>query len=231
MNWIYIKVNVMKFFAQCLFYAAVLFLGIEYAAAQAPKEALCAVCSVHEGETAPEKVAAMSEYRGSNYYFCSKSCKETFDADPEAYIPPVLPRPAPDFSIKNLKGENVSLQNLRGKVVLIDFWATWCKPCVKSMPELQTLHEKYAAEGLAVLGISIDEQGAKKVPAFLEKHKITYAVGLDAGEKPAWEAYRVKVIPAMFLIDREGKIVQQWGAATPMAEVERAVAALLRPQK
>jgi peroxiredoxin len=99
------------------------------------------------------------------------------------------------------------------------------------MPELQKLHEQYGSQGLAVLGISIDEQAAKKVPAFLAKNKITYPIAVESGENAAWEAYRVKVIPAMFLVDRQGKIVQQWGAEMNMAEVEKTVVALLRSQK
>ncbi|MGH7490790.1 MAG: redoxin domain-containing protein [bacterium] len=208
-------------------FLAGLLLVTSQASAQIPKEAICAVCRVHEGATAPEKVVAMSEHLGEKYYFCSKNCKEAFDGDPEAYTPPLLPRPAPAFSLKNLQGESVSLEKLRGKVALLDFWATWCKPCVKSMPELQKLHEQYAAQGLVVLGISIDEQAEKKVPAFLAKNKITYAIALDAADKPAWEVYKVKVIPAMFLIDREGQIVQQWVGEAKMQEVLHAVQAQL----
>jgi peroxiredoxin len=122
----------------------------------------------------------------------------------------------------------VSLENLRGKVVLLDFWATWCKPCARSMPELQKLHEQYAGQGLAVLGISIDEEAEKKVPAFLAKRELTYAMALDTAENPAWEAYKVKVIPAMFLIDRDGRIVQQWVGETKVEEVSQAVLALLK---
>lgn len=207
---------------------AILFLFAHGAVAQQqPQEALCAVCRVHEGETQLEKVAAFSEYQGEKFYFCSKKCKETFDSDPEAYLPPVLPRPAPSFIVQTITGENIALESLRDKVVLLDFWATWCKPCVKSMPELQKLHEQHAQKGLAVLGVSIDQEGEKKIPAFLKKHKITYAIALDSGENPAWETYKVKVIPAMFLINRRGQIVQQWGAEAKMEEVKQAILAQL----
>ncbi len=218
----------MKSLIKSFFIFAILFLLVNSAAAQLPQEAICSVCRVNEGETGPEKVVDMSEYLGEKFYFCSKKCQGLFDADPEAYTPPVLPRPAPGFAVKNLAGEKISLATLAGKVVLLDFWATWCKPCVKSMPELQKLHEQLAPQGLTIVGISIDEQGQKKVPAFLARHKITYPVALDGGETPAWESYKVKVIPALFLIDRKGRIVQQWIGEARMEEVTKAVRDLLQ---
>jgi peroxiredoxin/YHS domain-containing protein len=194
---------------------------------QMPKEAICAVCRITEGATKPEKVVATSEYQKATHYFCSPKCKEEFDADPAAYLPPVLPRPAPGFAIKNLTGETVALENYRGKVVLLDFWATWCKPCVKSMPALQKLHDRFATKNFSVLGISIDENAKKVVAPFLKKHKITYPILFDAEENSAWEAYKVKVIPMMFLVDSQSQIVQQWVGETDMKEVERVVVSLL----
>ncbi len=194
--------------------------------AQTPKEAICAVCRLTEGATKPEKVVATSEYQETAYYFCAPKCKEEFDADPLAYLPPVLPRPAPDFALNNLADEKVSLKNFRGNVVLLDFWATWCKPCVKSMPVLQKLHDQFAPKNFIVLGISTDEDGKKKVEPFIKKHQIAYPILLDAEENPAWEAYKVKVIPLMFLVDPKGQIVRQWVGEADMKEVERAVAEL-----
>lgn len=198
------------------------------AISQTPATAICAVCRITEGATAPEKVVAASAHQGATYYFCSKKCQEEFDADPEAYLPPVLPRPAPNFTLSNLTGEKIALKNFRGKVVLLDFWATWCKPCVKSMPALQKLHDQFASQNFTVLGISIDEDGKKKVDSFIKKHKIAYPILLDVGENPAWEAYKVKVIPMLFLVDRQGQIVQQWLGEMNMQEVESAASALLK---
>jgi peroxiredoxin len=199
--------------------------------AQTPKEAICVVCQITEGTTKPEKVVATSEYQKTTYYFCSKKCKEEFDADPTAFLPPVLPRPAPNFALKNLTGETVVFEKYRGKVVLLDFWATWCKPCVKSMPALQKLHEQFAAKDFSVWGISTDENGKKVVEPFIKKHKITYPILLDAEENPAWDAYKVKVIPMMFLVDRKGQIVKQWVGETDMKEIENAVVLLLSSEK
>jgi peroxiredoxin/YHS domain-containing protein len=195
--------------------------------AQHPETAICSVCRVHEGETAPEKVAASSEYQGETHYFCSKKCKETFDSDPEAYLPPVLPRSAPNFTLANLAGEKIALENFRGKIVLLDFWATWCKPCVKSMPALQKVHDQFASKNFTALGVSIDEDGKEKVESFVKKHKIAYPILLDGDKNPAWETYKVKVIPMLFLVDPQGQIVQQWVGETDMKEVESAVAGLV----
>ncbi len=199
--------------------------------AQLPKEAICAVCRITEGTTKPEKVTASSIFQGATYFFCAKKCKEEFDADPVAYLPPVLPRPAPKFTLANLAGEKIALENFRGKAVLIDFWATWCKPCVKSMPALQKLHDKLSPAGFTVLGISIDEEGRKKVEAFIKKHQIAYPILLDAETNPAWKIYKVKVIPAMFLVDQQGRIVRQWIGEADMKEVESAAGSLLAKKK
>jgi len=177
-----------------------------------PEKAICAVCAVRENEPEAEKVAGSSEHDGKVYYFCSDDCKKEFDADPTGYLPPVLPRPAPAFVAETLDGKDISLENSKGKVVLIDFWATWCKPCEKSMPALQKLHDEFAAKDFAVIGISIDEgkDSKTKVKKFIDKRKISYPILLDTKAEPAWATFKVKAVPAMFLIDRQGNIVQQW---------------------
>jgi thiol-disulfide isomerase/thioredoxin len=196
-------------------------------AADAPKEGLCPVCRVHEGEADPEPIKATSVYKGQTYGFCSEKCKTAFDSYPEAYLPPVLPRPVPAFTVKTLDGKEVSFQSFAsGKPVLVDFWATWCAPCVNAMPELQQLHQRHAAKGFSVVGISIDEE-QRKARKFAEKKKLAYPVYLDATKTPAWSVFHVRVIPAVFLVDAEGRIVQQWLGKVDMKEVEQAVAKLV----
>lgn len=193
----------------------------------AAKTEICSVCRVHEGEAHPEPVRATSVYEGKTYGFCSEKCKTTFDEYPEAYLPPVLPRPVPAFTVKTLDGKEVAFASFAtGKPVLVDFWATWCAPCVKAMPELTRLHEKHAAKGFSVVGISIDEEH-DKAKKFTEKKKLAYPVYLDATETPAWSTFHVRSIPAVFLVDREGRIVQQWLGKVDMKEVEQAVARLV----
>lgn len=99
------------------------------------------------------------------------------------------------------------------------------------MPALQKLHGQFSPQGFTVLGISIDDEGRKKVEAFIKKHQIAYPILLDAETNPAWETYKVKVIPAMFLVDQQGQIVRQWIGEADMKEVENAAASLLAKKK
>jgi len=197
-----------------------------------PDKAICAVCAVRENEPEAEKATAMTEHNGKVFYFCSDDCKKEFDADPAGYLPPILPRQAPAFVAENLDGKDISLENYKGKVVLIDFWATWCKPCEKSMPALQKLHDEFAAKNFSVIGISIDEgEDAKaKVKKFVDKRKLSYPILLDVKTEPAWAVFKVKAIPAMFLIDRDGNIVQQWRGEVDL-EIIRTEAIKLLNQK
>ncbi|HEY8669912.1 MAG TPA: TlpA disulfide reductase family protein, partial [Terriglobales bacterium] len=94
----------------------------------------------------------------------------------------------------------------RGKVVLLNFWATWCPPCRKEMPDLETLYQRFAPQGLVILGISDEEAG--KVKPFIEQQKISYPVLLDPGRKVN-EQFQIDGIPKTFIYDREGKIVAQ----------------------
>ena len=197
-------------------------------AVAAPAKAVCHVCRVSEGAAEEEPVKATRTYQGTEYGFCSDKCARAFDADPVAYLPPALPRPSPEFALTDLAGGAVSPAALKGNVVLLDFWATWCVPCRKVMPELQALHDKYAARGLSVVGISIDEDGPAKVSKFVKSKKFTYRIAVDDAKKPAWDAFRVKAIPAAYLLDREGRIVAQWTGAPPdPKELERRVTELL----
>ena len=195
------------------------------AEAEIPEKALCIVCALKSGETELEKVRAHSEHDGKVYYFCSENCKKEFDPDPLAYLPPVFPRPAPDFVVEMLEGGDKALSDLKGKVVLLDFWATWCKPCLETMPRLQQLYSAYSGKGVEVLGVSIDEDKdrMKKIRKMVEKMDISYPIFVDAKQTPAWHQFKVKAIPAMFLLDRESRIVAQWVGKIDYEEVEKEV--------
>jgi len=111
-----------------------------------------------------------------------------------------------DFTLTDLHGQTWHLKDLRGKVVLVNFWATWCPPCRKEMPDLQALYDKYKDQGFVVLSISDEEQA--KVAPFIADRKITYPVLLDPGRKVN-EEFIVEGIPKSFVYDREGKLVAQ----------------------
>jgi len=111
-----------------------------------------------------------------------------------------------NFELKDLHGKSWILKNLSGKVVLVNFWATWCPPCRKEMPDLQKLYKEFESKGLVVLAIS-DEESAKVAP-FIAQGKYSYPVLLDPGRKVNDE-FVIDSIPKSFVFDREGKLVAQ----------------------
>jgi peroxiredoxin len=111
-----------------------------------------------------------------------------------------------NFTLTDLQGKTWELKNLRGKVVLVNFWATWCPPCRKEMPDLEVLYQRFSGQGLVILAIS-DEDQAKVVP-FISNHKISYPVLLDPGRKVN-ELFQVDGLPKSLVYDREGKLVAQ----------------------
>jgi peroxiredoxin/outer membrane lipoprotein-sorting protein len=117
-----------------------------------------------------------------------------------------LPYPAPDFSLPDLAGETVKLSDLRGKVVVMDFWATWCGPCRVSLPYIQKLHDDLKGQGVVVLGIDLGED-AKTVLGFAEKNKMTFRVLLDEEDKIS-SLYRVSAIPHTVVVDQKGQVVK-----------------------
>ena len=110
-----------------------------------------------------------------------------------------------DFTLTDLQGKKWTLSELHGKVVLVNFWATWCPPCRKEMPDLQALYDQFRDQGLTILAISDEEAG--KVRPFLAERKITYPVMLDGGS--VHKQFRVEGIPESFVYDRSGKLVAQ----------------------
>ncbi|MGV3617295.1 MAG: redoxin family protein [Fimbriimonas sp.] len=187
-----------------------------------PKAAVCAICSSNGETHGEEKAAGGVRYGGKSYFFCNASEVAEFKKDPEAYVPPVLPRPAAALKASSLDGKAITLEDYAGKVVLIDFWATWCGPCVKAMPEMDKLFKRHADRGFAVLGVSIDEV-PKKAVDFQAKRKFAYPILLDDAKEPSWAAWKVKAIPAIFLVDRKGQVVGQWRGKPDQKAIERAV--------
>lgn len=111
-----------------------------------------------------------------------------------------------DFTLTDLQGKSWTLRELRGKVVVVNFWATWCQPCRKEMPDLDALYNRFKGEGLVVLGIS-DEDGGKVRP-FIAERQVTYPVLLDPGRRVN-DLFQVQGIPKTFVYDRDGKLAAQ----------------------
>ncbi len=111
-----------------------------------------------------------------------------------------------DFTLTDLQGKTWTLKELKGKVVLVNFWATWCPPCRKEMPDLNTLYLRFKDQGFVILAISDEE--ADKVKPFIAERSISYPVMLDPGRKVN-ELFQVQGIPKSFVYDRDGKLVAQ----------------------
>jgi peroxiredoxin len=111
-----------------------------------------------------------------------------------------------NFTLNDLNGKSWTLKDLRGSVVLVNFWATWCPPCRKEMPDLDALHRRFHKQGLVILSMSSEEEA--KVRSFLADKHYEYSILLDPGEKVN-QAFAIEGIPKSFLYDREGKLVAQ----------------------
>ncbi|HYO79028.1 MAG TPA: redoxin family protein [Thermoanaerobaculia bacterium] len=192
-------------------------------AAFAGEQAVCAVCGPREG-AGFEPVKAHATHKGKQYAFCSVKCKVEFLKNPDEFLITDEGKPAPAFTLKTFDGKPVSLDDFRGKVVLLDFWGTFCIPCVKALPELQALHAKYASRGFAVVGVTVDER-ATMVQKATSRAKVTYPI---VQATPAvWSAYKVNALPSLVLVGRDGKIVRRYGGeadrAAMLATIEQAL--------
>ena len=152
-----------------------------------------------------------------------KSKQKGASAAPKVSHREKIGKPAPDFQVIDLKGQELSLEKYRGQVVLLDFWATWCIPCRAEMPHLKKVYDTYKDRKFEVIGISLD-QSKSVLDSYIEKQNITWQQFLDEGRAVA-KMYNVTGIPATFLIDGEGIVrkVKLRGSA-----LEEAVAELVK---
>ena len=132
-----------------------------------------------------------------------------------------------DFNIKDLEGKDVPLSSYKGKVILLNFWATWCGPCKAEVPGFVELQQEYGKDGLVVVGYSVDDD-ATKARAFMNEYKINYPVLLGHGREDVQDAFGpIWGIPASFIISRDGKVCKKHLGIAPKAVFEKEIKALL----
>ena len=135
------------------------------------------------------------------------------------------PRPAPDTQLQTLDGEPVPLADYKDKIVLVNFWATWCLPCIREMPSLERLQASFDKEKFLILAVSVDRGGAAKVVPFLEKHEIDGLTPLLDQKMRLASALKVPGMPTTFLLDRDGRVlgslpgIAEWDAPEALALV------------
>ncbi len=116
--------------------------------------------------------------------------------------------PAPDFTLPDLDGKMVSLSEYKGKVVLLNIWATWCPPCVEEMPSMEKLHQELKNENFKILAVSIDSTGTQDVAPFMEKHKLSFQTLTDT-KGTIKSLYQTTGVPESLIIDKNGRIVEK----------------------
>ncbi len=133
---------------------------------------------------------------------------------------------APDFTLPDLEGNSLTLSDFKGRVIILNFWATWCPPCRKEIPDFIELYEKYKDEGLLIIGVSLDRGDSRTVKQFSKNYKINYPIVL--GNVNVTQDYGgIRGIPTTFVIDRKGNIKKKYVGYRSRAIFEEAVKRLL----
>ena len=130
------------------------------------------------------------------------------------------------FTLKDIQGRPVALSDYRGKVVLLDFWATWCPPCRKEIPGFIELYDRYRSRGFVVVGVSMDES-TSDIKRFAKRFKMNYPILVGAGSGSLEQAFGELPLPTAFVIARDGRICARHDGLTPKEQFQREIDSLL----
>jgi peroxiredoxin len=119
-------------------------------------------------------------------------------------------KPAPEVRFTQLSGETFSTSELRGKVVLVNFWGSYCAPCVKEMPKIVEAHEKFAPRGYETVAVAVRQDNPQRVGAFAAKRALPFRIAFDRSGEAAKEFGNVRITPTSFLIDRQGRVLRRY---------------------
>lgn len=137
---------------------------------------------------------------------------------------------APEFVLTSTDGKQVKLSDFKGKVVLLDFWATWCGPCRMAIPDLVALKNEYKSKGVEIIGISLDQEQTKEdVVPFIKQYKINYPV-VYGTMQTAMDYGNISSIPTSFIIDKEGKVAASYLGVVEKAKYEKRINELLKAE-
>ncbi|MBI3299782.1 MAG: TlpA family protein disulfide reductase [Elusimicrobia bacterium] len=138
---------------------------------------------------------------------------------------PAVGTPAPEFRLADLSGRTATLAEYKGKVVLLDFWATWCSTCEAELPDLKAVHRRFAKDDFVLLAASLDEGGPEVVARYASEKALPYRVLF--GDQNTAGAYRIFGLPTKYLIDRDGIISRKYLDGVPLPDLERDIQAQL----
>ncbi|MBI3624561.1 MAG: TlpA family protein disulfide reductase [Candidatus Rokubacteria bacterium] len=140
-------------------------------------------------------------------------------------IRPARLQAAKELGVPSLNGKVLRLADYKGKVVFVNFWATWCPPCKEEMPAMERLYQRYKDKGLVVVAVSVDSEGGPIVVPFVKEHKLTFPIGLDQKMAVA-DRYGVRALPTSFLVNKTGTLValalgpREWDGQAGQALIE-----------
>jgi peroxiredoxin len=149
-------------------------------------------------------------------------------ADVQTEPAPLPDHPAPDFTLDRLDGGSIALNNLKGQVVLVHIWATWCPPCRAEMPLIQSTYEQYDDQGFTVLAVNLREE-AEQAAAFMQERDFTFPVLLDR-DGAVSTTYRANALPSSFFVDRQGVIRAVYRGPMPRSVITSLVEQLVQEQ-